>query len=764
MPNLLTTPFAGTTLLAFIAAVCTMSAAPAPPVSVIPWPKNVTMQPGTMSLGARTCLLTPDAALEPLAPILSEEIYLATGRKVAVRQAAARGDDVIALHLDLKLAKEAYVLKITPQGVELRGGSYTAVAMGAATLLQALQTAGDSVSLPAMLVEDQPQSEYDGLMVDVARRPNSIEALRQCVMLCHLYKIRQFHLHLSDDQGFTFPSTAYPMLGRNNGGMDGRGAPFRYPLGDLKELVKFADARGVTIVPEMEVPGHSGALAGALPEIFGAKDPKTGKIHGMGVINVANEAIYPVLDTLVGEICDVFKSSPYFHIGGDECYWYNFEQTDDYKEVMKRAGHKATGDLFAAFLNRMNAIVKKHGRKTICWEGFNPGRAVDKDIIVMAWGGGHETLVKRGHRIINVPWVPQVYSTPRENYEWTLWHVGPEGRKPAPMSRTNSVIGAQMVLWERPGDEALRLLRATAPPRHEQVYHPDAGRTFEDFEQRFQSTDRLVDRLIVPVKISVEGLRKIEGAPEVRNEAALQIGGNVLFPDALTVRLDPALARSGETIHYTLDGREPTAASPVYTGPFKVTEKETRHWQPNVNYVPISEATIKARLFAGETPVGYTSMARYHFDYLAKLPRAVKFSLYEAPKSLKKFPADPADLKPLFTGLEPRIDLRSLPHVRLPAHKACLWEGAALFDKEGDYEFQLRSFDGTSQLFVDGNLVLDRNQTDWGQTEARLHLTAGPHQIKVNFCGKSDFMTIGWRAAGGQKFVPLKFQEIVPAQ
>ena len=196
----------------------------------------------------------------------------------------------------------------------------------------------------------------------------------------------------------------------------------------------------------------------------------------------------------------------------------------------------------------------------------------------------------------------------------------------------------------------------------------------------------------------------------------------------------------------------------------KMTEKETRHWQPNVNYVPVSEATIKARLFAGEAPVGYTRIARYHFDYLGKLPRAVKFSLYEAPRSLKKFPADPADLKSLFTDLEPRIDLRSLPHVRLPAHKACLWEGTALFEKEGDYEFQLRSFDGTSQLFVDGNMVLDRTQTDWGQTEAKFHLAAGPHQIKVNFCGKSDFMTIGWRAAGGQKFVPLKFQEIVQAK
>ena len=361
-----------------------------------------------------------------------------------------------------------------------------------------------------------------------------------------------------------------------------------------------------------------------------------------------------------------------------------------------------------------------------------------------------------------MPWVPQVYSTQRENYDWTLFHVGGEGQKPTPMPRTNKVVGAQLVLWERSGDESLRLLRDTAPARHEQVYHPESGRSYEDFQKCFQAVDELVNRLIVPVKISVEGLRKIEGAAEVRNEQSLQLGGNVLLARELKVRLEPALARPGESIHYTLDGTEPTAASPAYAGPFQITEKQTHHWQPNVNYEAISEATLKARLFAGAAPVGFTSVARYHFDYLGAQPRGVQFTLYESPAAQKKMPADLAGLKLLYTGREPWINLRGLPHLRLPKHKACVWEGAAVFDQEGEYEFQLRSFEATSQLFVDGSLVVDRNETDWGQTQAKLKLTAGEHTVKVNFCGRSDFMTVGFRADGGTKFLPLKFKAMAP--
>jgi len=272
------------------------------------------------------------------------------------------------------------------------GGNYQAVAMGTASLLQAMK----GTAIPAMTLEDEPCTPFRGLMLDVARRYNDIEVLFQAVTYCRLYKLNYLHLHLTDDQAFMFPSAKFPKLGSQVGWLPGS-APGKSPYdpGRIRELVRFADDRGVTIIPEIEMPGHSGAFQRDMPEVFGVKNPQTGKFEGKGVINVANEKAYEVLDELLGEVAEVFKSSPYIHIGGDETWYVDFVATDEAKAFMKEKNLPDTGHLHAYFLNRMNAIVKKHGRRTIVWDGLDP-KLVDKDLLVFAWGAGHEGLLKAG--------------------------------------------------------------------------------------------------------------------------------------------------------------------------------------------------------------------------------------------------------------------------------------------------------------------------------------------------------------------------------
>ena len=161
-------------------------------------------------------------------------------------------------------------MSITDRAV-VRGADYNGVATGTVTLLQAIDARADEVSLPRLAIADRPALKYRGAMLDIARKPHSIAALRQCVDIARFYKVRYIHLHMSDENAWTFPSTRFPQLGRNNFAWAGGETPKVYTLQELKDLVAYADARAVTLIPEIETPGHSGQLCGTLPEIFGYK-------------------------------------------------------------------------------------------------------------------------------------------------------------------------------------------------------------------------------------------------------------------------------------------------------------------------------------------------------------------------------------------------------------------------------------------------------------------------------------------------------------
>ena len=151
----------------------------------------------------------------------------------------------------------------------------------------------------------------------------------------------------------------------------------------------YGDARGVTLVPEFEMPGHSGAARRCMPEIFSAIHPKTGKAVDIGCMNIANEDLYPVLDTLIGEMCDVFHSSPYFHIGTDECETNGLPVHAGFNAFLAKHGLKNEGEVSGYFINQVNAMIARRGKKTIKWEGV--GDEPCKDVICMCWVGNNRT-------------------------------------------------------------------------------------------------------------------------------------------------------------------------------------------------------------------------------------------------------------------------------------------------------------------------------------------------------------------------------------
>ncbi|MCE5325720.1 MAG: beta-N-acetylhexosaminidase [Planctomycetaceae bacterium] len=458
---------------------------------MIPSPAHSVIESGSLTLGPRSRIVAATPALGPLAKVLAKEIVQLTGLQLAPAQGAPREGD-IAVALDAAMAAEAYELTVGATAA-VCGGSYAAVAMGTATLLQALR----GRSLPHMQVQDRPVASYRGLLIDTARRWHTLDTLKKLVVLCRLYKINHMQLHLTDDQSFTFPSRAYPALA----------TPDRhYTLDQIAELESFARERGVAILPELEMPGHAAAAVGGLPSRV-ACEPSTGN-----VLCPSHEQTYETMDTLIGEMCQAFPASPYFHIGADEVNKKPWESCTRCKAFMAQHGIENTEELYRHFIVRMNEIVKRHGRKMIVWEGFaKTGKiAIPTDITVMIFESYYNLppdVLAGGYPVINASWQPLYVVndrnwTPEHIYGWNMYrwehwfNISPAFENPIQVPPTNQIIGAQMCAWEQPDELELPSLRHRVPAMAERLWNPQAGRTFADFESRLKDADAKLDKLL----------------------------------------------------------------------------------------------------------------------------------------------------------------------------------------------------------------------------------------------------------------------------
>jgi hexosaminidase len=571
--------------------------APQPP-HLLPWPKSIVVAPGRVRIDAESRIVAADAELKPLAAILRDELRLVSGLRLALAEGPARDGDIsLAINRNLEAGGEILAVRrgelvrtrdgahriATQQVIRVEGAGYRAVAEGTVTLLQAVSRSGDSVTVPAMTVHDWPHADYTGVMLDVARQAHTLEDIRHCILVCRAYKVRYLQLHMTDDQAWTIPSTAYPRLGTMNGSAHGGPVPPRYDLAALKELVAFADARGVTLVPELETPGHSSNACSTLPEVFGYLHPNTSTALAQGMMNLANPRLYEALDVIVGEMCDVFTSSPYVHIGCDEVSGLaNVADTPQAEAFMREKNLNGAGDLLAFFVSALNDMVKRRGRKAILWEGAANGAA--RDIVHMTWDGNARTaerLVAAGITTITVPW--NLAGVPWQ--DWTMYHSNGSMLRPG-----DPVLGAMLPLWEQQGPVHLRWLRAAVGKRQERTWGPETRVTAPTFEARLAAADRFVARLLYGFAIWHD--------PECEEGLThRQVG----VPTMLSLQAWPT---SG-TIRFTTDGTTPNADSPAFTSPLAVADS----------------FTLTARLFdAAGAPDGPPWSQPYIFAPLALRP------------------------------------------------------------------------------------------------------------------------------------------------
>lgn len=560
-------------------------------LSLVPWPVSIHTQ-GSVSLPEDARIRAEHPSLQPLARILALEANEAHG----LRWREGGGAKTV-LVLDPALAAEEYTLDVDDKGVSVRGGSYAAVAMGTTTLLQSISKVDRSVRVPKMTVRDRPAFGYRGLLIDVARKYHRIDTLKQIVQMCRLYKIRYLQLHLTDDQSFTFPSKAYPKLNSVNQ----HGGP-SYTRPELEDIVKFAEERGVTIIPEMEFPGHAAAMIRAMPELF--KIAGTTPYEHHATINFANPKVLEAVETLIGEVCDVFKSSPYFHMGGDEADIAHADQHPDFQRAFREHGlqGKAQHEIFRKFILQVNDIVKRHGKRLIVWEGFgrepNTKFPIPRDVLIMEFESAYYLpthLLEDGYELVNAAWTP-LYVVDRhvwpasKVYEWNVRRFG-RFTKSYPQTRwfdapsADRILGAQFCSWELAEHQQIWMLRRAVPAMAERVWNGDAAPTYSDFERRHAGTDRLLERLVQPVSIRPGPLLELE-----ENEFDLP-----MFEDTLAITLENTLGKG--ILRFTTDGSPVLSGSPMYRGAIEIGET----------------TTIRARLFGMDgRAIGYESSATFY--------------------------------------------------------------------------------------------------------------------------------------------------------
>jgi len=290
---------------------------------------------------------------------------------------------------------ESYTLEVTPTGAKLHAGNPLGTLHGLQTFLQLVSVTADGFAAPAVSIQDQPRFPWRGLMIDVSRHFVPVPVLKRNLDGMEAVKLNVFHWHLSDNQGFRVESNKFPKL--QGQGSDG----LYYTQEEIRDLIAYARDRGIRVVPEFDMPGHSTAWFVGYPELASAPGPyQIWQAWGVAdpAMNPTDEKTYKFLNELFAEMGKIFPDQ-YFHIGGDEVNGKEWDANPNIQEFMKSHNIKNNEGLQAYFSQRVQELVVKHGKTPVGWdEILVPG--VPKSIVIQSWRGSEAlaTAAREGYR------------------------------------------------------------------------------------------------------------------------------------------------------------------------------------------------------------------------------------------------------------------------------------------------------------------------------------------------------------------------------
>lgn len=518
---------------------------------------------------------------------------------------------------DESIGKEGYSLKVRQNKVELKANNVIGVFYALQSLDQLFDfnaKSNGNVVLPACTITDFPRFGWRGLMLDVSRHFFSTSDVKKYIDWMSKYKFNVLHWHLSDDNGWRIEIKALPKLTEIGawrverfGAFGNREAPSEgeatayggfYTQEEIKDILHYAAERHITIVPEIDIPGHSMALLAAYPELSTLKEPKMvnpgssfADWHGDGTftmkiensLNPSDEKVYVVLDTIFGEVAALFPGQ-YIHIGGDECYHGFWEKDPGCVALMQKENLKDAKELQSYFIKKVVNIITSKGKKAIGWDEILYGGLAD-GAAIMSWRGtkGGIEASKAGHEVVMSPnsfaYLDYTQGDPsvevpvyaklslKKSYEF---EPAPEGVDP------KYILGGQGNLWTEKIptiEHAFYMTYPRALAIIESVWSPSEKKEWNNFSTRLETHFNRFETAGKPISKAV-----YDPIVSVKKQDGKMIC--TLSNDLADV-----------TIYYTIDGTFPAQYSTKYTQPFEI---------------PKGDITFRAVSYRNGKPIGRT--------------------------------------------------------------------------------------------------------------------------------------------------------------
>ena len=389
--------------------------------NVIPLPQEVTLtQKGAFVLTGATPIVYPegDEQLKKDAQFLSD--YIADVTALRLTTTSAKVKNAITLRLNKKVqSKEGYVITVDKKGVVIEGATAAGVFYGVQTLRKSIPVDKSltEVTLPGVVLKDAPRFGYRGVMLDCARHYFPVKFVKQFIDLIAMHNMNVFHWHLTDDQGWRIEVKKYPglakigsvrektVLGHNSDVFDDTPYGGYYTQEEAREIVKYAADRFITVIPEIDMPGHMIAALAAYPDMGCTGGPyKVCQIWGImpDVLCLGNEKTYQFCEDVLSEMMDIFPSE-YIHLGGDETPNVRWKECPKCKALMAKE-NLTPGKLQGYFTNRIEKFVNSKGRRIIGWDEILDGD-INQSATIMSWRGTAPGArgAKMGHDVIMSP-------------------------------------------------------------------------------------------------------------------------------------------------------------------------------------------------------------------------------------------------------------------------------------------------------------------------------------------------------------------------
>ncbi|UWZ85792.1 beta-N-acetylhexosaminidase [Occallatibacter riparius] len=518
-PSFVAPTIASLALLAFAAAANAQPPAPsAQPLRLMPLPSSVQTGQGSLSLNAHfhagfTGNHDPrlDAALDRF---LARLDYRCGGIRRMQHDAAAGASNLLTLQVAGPGAAiqnldedESYKLSVTPQGATLTAANDLGAMHGLETFLQLVNMENGGCQVPAVTIDDTPRFRWRGMLVDVVRHFEPVDEVERTLDAMAIAKLNVFHWHLSDDEGFRAESKKFPKLTETaSGGLF-------YTQDEMREVVAYARARGIRVIPEFDMPGHSTSEVLAYPEYGSGEDIKTVHLSyedPRAELDPSNEKTYKFIDTFVGEMGEIFPDD-YYHVGGDETEGKAWLANPRIKAFMDKKGFKTTAELQTYFNQRLLPILAKHHKKMVGWdEILTPG--LPKDIMIQSWRGleSLSAAAVQGYTgMLSTPYYLDHQDTAEQMF---LADVVPSDTKLTP-DQQKLILGGEICMWAEQINPST--IDSRIWPRSlaiaERFWSPQSDRDVPDMYRRMRA---------VSLELEEVGIRHIIGPKTLRRSLA----------------------------------------------------------------------------------------------------------------------------------------------------------------------------------------------------------------------------------------------------